>query len=132
MIVYEDDASGVRPEQLEGFFVGWPSPPSPERHLEVLTGSAHVVLAREEDGRVVGFVTATSDGVLSAYIPLLEVLPEYQGRGIGTQLMRRMLDKLGGLYMVDLCCDAALEPFYRRLGLRVWDRGMGLRNPDAV
>lgn len=132
MIVYEDDASGVRPEQLEGFFVGWPSPPSPERHLEVLTGSAHVVLAREEDGRVVGFVTAISDGVLSAYIPLLEVLPEYQGRGIGTQLMRRMLDKLGGLYMVDLCCDAALEPFYRRLGLRVWDRGMGLRNPDAV
>jgi ribosomal protein S18 acetylase RimI-like enzyme len=132
MIVYEEDASAVAPEQLEGFFVGWPSPPSPERHLELLRGSAHVVLARDEDGRVVGFVTAISDGVLSAYIPLLEVLPEYQGRGIGTELMRRMLAKLRGLYMVDLSCDAALEPFYRRLGLQVWDRGMGLRNRDAV
>jgi ribosomal protein S18 acetylase RimI-like enzyme len=132
MIVYEDDASAVAPELLEGFFVGWPSPPSRERHLELLRGSAHVLLAREEDGRVVGFVTAISDGVLSAYIPLLEVLPEYQGRGIGTELMRRMLAKLRGLYMVDLSCDAALEPFYRRLGLQVWDRGMGLRNRDAL
>jgi hypothetical protein len=33
--------------------------------------------------------------------------------------------------MVDLCCDAELEPFYRRLGLRVWDRGMGIRNYAA-
>jgi GNAT superfamily N-acetyltransferase len=132
MIAYEDDASAVAPEQLEGFFVGWPSPPSPERHLELLRGSAHVVLARDEDGRVVGFVTAISDGVLSSYIPLLEVLPEYQGHGVGTELMRRMLAKLRDLYMVDLCCDAALEPFYRRLGLQVWDRGMGLRNRDAL
>lgn len=118
MIVYEDDAAGVLPEQLEGFFVGWPSPPSPERHLELLRGSAHVVLAREEDGRVVGFVTAISDGVLSAYIPLLEVLPAYQGRGIGTELMRRMREKLAGLYMADLACDPELESFYHRLGFR--------------
>ena len=39
------------------------------------------MLARDDAGRVVGFVTAISDGVLSAYIPLLEVLPEYQGAG---------------------------------------------------
>ena len=34
-------------------------------------------LALDKD-TVVGFATATSDAVLSAYIPLLEVLPEYQ------------------------------------------------------
>jgi len=44
-----------------------------------------------ENGRVVGFVTAVSDGVVSAFLPLLEVLPEYQGRGIGSELVRRML-----------------------------------------
>jgi len=70
--------------------------------------------------------------VLSAYIPLLEVLPEWQGRGIGTELMRRLLDRLRGLYMVDLCCDAELEPFYRRLGLQVWERGMGIRDRSAL
>lgn len=132
MIAYTVRLDGVERDHLEGFFVGWPKPPSAERHLELLRGSAAVVLAREDPGgRVVGFVTAVSDGVLSAYVPLLEVLPEYQRQGIGTELMRRMLDALGDLYMVDLCCDAELEPFYARLGLRTWDRGMGIRNYDA-
>jgi ribosomal protein S18 acetylase RimI-like enzyme len=127
VIEYAESLEGVEPRQLEGFFVGWPSPPSPERHLELLRGSAAVVLARDGE-RVVGFVTAISDGVLSASIPLLEVLPDYQGRGIGTELMRRILARLDGLTMVDLSCDAPLEPFYARLGFQTLDRAMGIRS----
>ena len=130
-IVYAEGTAGIETQQLAGFFVDWPTPPPTETHLAILRGSDHVVLARDGD-RVVGFVTAISDGVLSAYIPLLEVLPEYQGRGIGSELVRRMLARLKGLYMVDLCCDAQLEPFYSRLGLRTWDRGMGLRNREVL
>ena len=131
MIEYSDSLEGVEPPQLDGFFVGWPSPPSPERHLELLRGSAAVVLARDGDA-VVGFVTAISDGVLSASIPLLEVLPAYQGRGIGSELVRRLLAALDGLYMIDLSCDAELEPFYARLGFRPLERGMGIRNYEAT
>jgi len=89
-----------------------------------------VLAVDEESGRVVGFVTAVSDGVLAAYVPLLEVLPDYQGRGIGSELMRRLLARLGDRYTVDLTCDEPLVPFYERLGLR---RGvaMALRNPEA-
>jgi GNAT superfamily N-acetyltransferase len=67
---------------------------------------------------VAGFVTAVTDGVLAAYIPLLEVRPEWRGQGIGTELMRRILDRLSGLYMIDLVCDPGLLPFYARLGLQ--------------
>ena len=112
--------------------MGWPQPPTPERHLELLERSDHVVLARDATGRVVGFVTAISDGVLSAYIPLLEVLPECQGRGIGSELIRRMLARLEHLYMVDVVCDAELVPFYRRLGLEDRVRAMSVRNRDAL
>jgi GNAT superfamily N-acetyltransferase len=130
MIEYRSSPDQLVSAQLQGFFVGWPSPPSPERHLEILRGSFAVELALEGD-RVVGFVTATSDGVLSACIPLLEVLPERQGEGIGSELMRRMLARLEHLYMVDLSCDADLEGFYMRFGLSVLDRGMGIRNRIA-
>ena len=131
-VVYTTDVTGVAPADLQGFFVDWPSRPSPERHLEVLRGSDRVVLAREgEDGRVIGFVTAISDGVLAAYIPLLEVLPEWQGRGVGTELVRRLLDELDGLYMVDLTCDDELEPFYVRFGM-IPSRAMALRNRTAL
>ncbi len=113
---------------LPGFFVDWPDPPSPETHLRILAGSDYVELAIDSaTGQVVGFITAISDGVLSAYIPLLEVLPEYQGQGIGTELVRRLLDRLSHLYMIDLLCDPEVQPFYARLGMHQ-STGMLLRN----
>ncbi len=119
MIVYQDSAWDCPVEALQGFFVGWPHPPSPRRLLEVLQASAFVVLAVETgSGRVVGLITALSDGISCAYIPHLEVLPAYQGQGIGSQLVRRMLEKLEHIYMVDLVCDESLQPFYARLGLQ--------------
>ena len=75
-IEYTSSLDGVEPEHLQGFFERWPSPPAPERHLELLRGSYRIVLARETGSpQVVGFVNAISDGVLYAFIPLLEVLP---------------------------------------------------------
>lgn len=121
----EDIFYSTRPERVSardlrgGFFEGWPESPSPEKHLEVLRASDHVVLAIEEQsGLVVGFVSAISDGLLSAHIPLLEVLPEYRRMGVGRELMQRMLGELDELYIVDLLCDEELRPFYERLGMQ--------------
>jgi ribosomal protein S18 acetylase RimI-like enzyme len=114
-IEFTSSAADVSALMLHGFFVDWPHPPSPATHLELLRASFAVQLAIADD-RVVGFITAISDGMLSAYIPLLEVLPEYHGRGIGSELVRRMLDQLGHLYMVDVLCDDEVAPFYERIG----------------
>lgn len=70
-----------------------------------------------ETGQVVGFVTALTDGVQSAFIPLLEVLPEYQGRGIGQALMNQMLERLARIPNIDLMCDPDVVPFYERFGM---------------
>ncbi len=115
MITYSDSTENLSADQLEGFFAGWPNPPSAKMHLKILQQSDHLLLAiDQESDQVVGFVTAITDGVLSAYIPLLEVLEPYQHMGIGTELVRRMLDKLSGLYMIDLLCDLELQHFYER------------------
>lgn len=115
MISYKTDAGDLSEDDLAGFFVGWPTPPSPAQHLAVLHGSYRVVVARSQD-TVVGFVNMISDGVLTAFIPWLEVRPEFQGRGIGTELMRRVLAEAEHLYSVDLVCDEELRPYYERLG----------------
>jgi ribosomal protein S18 acetylase RimI-like enzyme len=128
-IEYATSVDGVEPEHLHGFFEGWPSPPSAERHLAILRGSYRVVLAREAGSpRVVGFVNAISDGVLYAFISLLEVRPEHRGRGIGTELMRRLLAELDDFYAVDLICDPELQPFYEPLGMQR-AVGMVIRRP---
>ena len=117
MITYRLDTTDVGPQQLVGFFQDWPTGPSPETHLRLLEGSDHIVLALDDEtDNVVGFVTAITDGVLAAYVPFLEVLPSYQGRGIARELMRRVGHALRGYYMIDLVCDAELEPFYESLG----------------
>jgi ribosomal protein S18 acetylase RimI-like enzyme len=119
MITYTSDLEGIVADRLEGFFEGWPSPPSPETHLRILEGSDVVVLAIDDDtGAVVGFVTAITDGALAAYVPLLEVLPAYRGEGIARELVTRLREALRGYYMVDLVCDEALAGFYESLGFR--------------
>lgn len=89
-----------------------------------------MVIAWEGD-RIVGFVNALSDGVLSSFIPLLEVRPEAQGQGIGHRLVTMMLEELGELYSVDLVCDEDLEPFYESLGGHPL-LGFGWRNRAAL
>jgi GNAT superfamily N-acetyltransferase len=118
MVEYLDDPSGITADRLRGgFFEGWPVAPSAERHLAQLQAAEVVILAVDPaSGDVVGFVTAIGDGVLTAFVPLLEVLPAWRGRGIGRELMRRVLDRLGDRYSIDLVCDPELVPFYEALG----------------
>jgi ribosomal protein S18 acetylase RimI-like enzyme len=132
MITYTDSLEGVMPEHLDGFFVdwGWPTFPDQATHLQLLHNSAHRLLAIDDvSGKVVGYITAISDGVLSAYIPLLEVLPGWQRQGIGSALVRRMLERLSHLYMIDLLCDDDVQPFYARHGMKP-ATGMFIRNYD--
>ena len=117
MIHYQNTLTGITDSQLTGFFVGWPNPPSNQGLWDILRNAPHITLAIEtETQRVIGFVYAISDGVLAAYIPLLEVLPEFQGQGIGKELVTQLLDQLSDFYMIDVCCDPELESYYARFG----------------
>lgn len=128
MVQYTTSTDGITPSMLTGFFEGWPNPPDPETHLHILNGSSHVVLALDSAGEhVIGFITAVSDGVSAAYIPHLEVLPNYQNSGTGRELVQRMLEQLNGIYMIDLLCDEDVVPFYEKLGMNQ-AIGMYIRN----
>jgi GNAT superfamily N-acetyltransferase len=129
MITYTTSLDGISPDKLKGFFVGWQDAPFPEIHLRLLENSSHVVLALDDEtGRVVGYVTAMCDHVLSASVPFLEVLPDFQGHGVGEELVRRILEEIGDLYMIDFVCHPNMQPFYARLGMRP-STGMMRRNP---
>ena len=68
------------------------------------------------NGFFVGFINVLSDGILSAYIPLLEVLPECQGHGIGKKLIDLILARYEHLYMPDVCCNESVEQLYASKG----------------
>jgi ribosomal protein S18 acetylase RimI-like enzyme len=112
---YTNTVGSLTADQLTGFFVGWPKHPGPEAHLAILQKS-HAAWVALDNNRCVGFVNALSDGIFYSYIPLLEVLPEYQGKGIGTELIRRMMETLDAMYAIDIVCDESVAPFYLNKG----------------
>ena len=125
--------NAVSADMLDGgFFLGWPNLPNADTHLRLLRSSYYACVAVDgATGKAVGFINAVSDGVLSAYIPLLEVLPQYQGHGIGGALVRQALDALGGLYMIDISCDEEVASFYVKFGAITHGRACMFRNYDA-
>ena len=113
-IFYSKDMSSVTAEMLDGgFFAGWANHPDAATHLRILQSSyLSYVAIDSEINKVVGFINVISDGILSAYIPLLETLESYQGKGIGSELVRLALAELSDLYMIDIAHDENRNTFY--------------------
>lgn len=120
-IQFKNSREGVRDYNVGNFFAGWRKKPSTETFYKTLEGSDYVILAVDQKtNSIVGYVTAISDGVLSAYIPFLEVDVAYQKLGIGKKLLKLMLQELSRFYMIDLVCDKEMAGFYKEAGLESW------------
>lgn len=77
-------------------------------------------IACYDGDQLIGFVDTVSNGVTDAYIQDLMVDPVYQGQGIGTELMNRIITRLkeNNIYMISVVYDAELLNFYQRFGFR--------------
>ncbi len=67
---------------------------------------------------LIGYIDCVSNGVTDAYIQDLMVHPDYQGKGIGTDLMKIMIDFLKNkhIYMISVVYEEKLKPFYEKFG----------------
>ena len=96
---------------------GWSSAEKPAELHKALVGS-HSLVSAWDGGRLVGLGNAISDGHLVVYYPHMLVHPEYQGRGIGTQLMRMLLAKYKGFHQQMLVADGRAIEFYKKCGFK--------------
>jgi GNAT superfamily N-acetyltransferase len=78
--------------------------------------ASHALITAWDGARLVGLGNAISDGFLVVYYPHLLVLPGYQRRGIGTELMRRLLARYAGFHQHVLMADGRALDFYRTCG----------------
>ena len=106
-------------KQLEDLFlsVEWSSGHYPDK-LEVAMRNYATVYTAWDDDRLVGLVSAMDDGIMTAYIHYLLVRPEYQGRGIGAQLLERVKEKYRDYLRIALMAYDRECGFYERCGFK--------------
>ncbi|MBA3062919.1 MAG: GNAT family N-acetyltransferase [Atribacteria sp.] len=105
----------IIPNELNHFFQAWKSPPSLKIKGKLLNGADLIITARE-NGKLIGFLTAISDGGMHAFITLVEVLEAHQGKGIGTHLMRLAVSHFKVYYDIVLITDSDKGTFYKKFG----------------
>ena len=99
--------------------VGWTNYTSNPIMLQnALEHSLFILTARDEEGKLIGFLRAVGDGYSILYIQDIIVLPEYQRQGIGTQLLRQTLEYFNEVYQIILTTDSEVKTiaFYEANG----------------
>ena len=97
--------------------VQWSAARKPDRLMRALKRSHSVVTAWVK-GSLVGLGNALSDGNLVVYYPHMLVLPEFQRRGIGLELMKRLMRRYRGFHQHILIAEAKAVSFYRKCGFK--------------
>ncbi len=95
----------------------WSSAKKPDLLHKALLGS-HSLFSAWDGAKLIGLGNAISDGYLVVYYPHLLVLPAYQERGIGTELMRRLMARYQGFHQHMLVADGRALDFYRKCGFK--------------
>lgn len=93
---------------------------NPETVRKIIEGS-HCFLIATENDTVIGMGRAISDRASDAYVQDVTVLPEFRGKGIGTRIIRMIMERLtaDGIGWIGLIAEKNARAFYEPLGFSV-------------
>jgi len=106
-------------KQLENLFlsVEWSSGHYPDK-LAIAMQNYETVYTAWDGDTLVGLISAMDDGIMTAYIHYLLVRPEYQGKGIGEQLIERTKEKYKDYLRIVLVAYDKECGFYEHCGFK--------------
>ena len=71
-----------------------------------------------EGGRIIGAGRVLADGLDCAYLCDVAVLPQFQGTGLGKEIVNRLVASAARHKKIILYAVPGKEPFYRKFGFR--------------
>lgn len=122
---WTESLDGIDWEELSALYrIALGDKPAAELAI-VFANSRYRCLVREH-GRIVGVGRALADGIDTSYLCDIAVLPDYQGSGLGKQIVARLVALSQGHKKILLYAVAGKEPFYRKFGFRRMATAMAL------
>lgn len=100
--------------------VGWSAYTEKPDTLREAFRNSMIVLAAYEGEKLAGIIRVVGDGCTVVFIQDLLVHPEYQRRGIGSALLKSILDRYSRVRQIELVTDntPGTVAFYRSMGFR--------------
>lgn len=100
--------------------VGWTNYTARPAMLRAAYEASLYTLAAYDNDQLVGIVRCVGDGASIVFVQDLLVLPDYQRRGIGTLLLRSVMERYADVYQMELLTDDTPKTvaFYESLGFR--------------
>lgn len=98
--------------------VGWKGYIDRADVLKAAYANSLCVLGAYDGDELMGIIRAVGDGHTIVFIQDLIVLPQYQRRGIGTKLLKAVIEKYPCVYQMELLTDDTekTRAFYRSVG----------------
>lgn len=98
--------------------VGWTAYTRDMPALEKGYRNSLLILAAYEGDQLAGIARAVGDGATIVFIQDILVAPDKQRQGIGTALLKAMLDRYANVRQIELTTDSRPETiaFYKSLG----------------
>lgn len=82
-------------------------------------------------GKVVGVGRVLADGKDCAYICDMAIHPEHQGTGLGTKLLKRLIEQSKSHKKIILYANPGKEGFYSKLGFKKMNTAMAIFQNEA-
>jgi GNAT superfamily N-acetyltransferase len=84
-----------------------------------------------DSGRLVGAGRALADGIDCSYLCDIAVHPSHQGRGVGKEIVSRLVERSRGHRKIILYAAPGKEPFYLKLGFKRMTTAMAIFENQA-
>jgi predicted N-acetyltransferase YhbS len=125
-LVWTDDLAGVDWDELEALYRAAPLGNKSAAELRLVFENSRYRAFTTEAGALVGAGRVLSDGCDCAYLCDVAVLPSHQGRGLGKEIVARLMRLSASHRKIILYAVPGKEPFYEAFGFRRMTTAMAI------